>query len=285
MGTVCATQKPGGEEKGGASEKTPTVEKSGGGGGGAAGGDEKPRPQVFALMRNGHEVIRGAMRELDDALALTDDGAALDAFGPRWADFFKWQELHKAMEDGRSSVAKGMFAFLDEQFDSIAKDNKLDEKHRELHEAETAVADALQKRAATELRAAWSAFRDANEAHLKAEEGVMMPKVAELTKAGHNMPGTMRTHLLPAVSAEDMPFFISFAMKTLEKHHGDMPRARVFAHALAAAAGSAEQWQEWRTHVQKGLSPDAFAALGKQIDLDKWGDGAYPDPQPWMAAQ
>lgn len=245
---------------------------------------EKPRPQVFALMRNSHEVIRGAMRDLDDAIALEDDGAALAAFGPRWEEFLRFQGLHAAMEDGVRGRAKGMFAFLDEQFADVAKEKGLRLQHRALHEKEAAVGRALKRRSAKTLRDAWPAYREANEAHLAKEEEVMMPKVAELVKAGHNMPLAIRSHMLPAAGGDaHLSFFIEFAMRTLEKHHGGMPRARVFAHALAAAAGSEAEWARWRGHVQAGLSADAYANLGREIELDKWGDGAYPEPQPWMA--
>eukprot|EP00041_Stephanoeca_diplocostata_P009213 m.140170 g.140170 ORF g.140170 m.140170 type:complete len:65 (+) comp17652_c0_seq4:260-454(+) len=52
---------------------------------------EKPQPQVFALMRNGHEVLRGAMRNLEDIVAGPDED--VEKFSSDWTDFKRWQAL------------------------------------------------------------------------------------------------------------------------------------------------------------------------------------------------
>ena len=61
---------------------------------------------IFALMRNGHEVIRGLMRDL--SVCDTNENIA-----PVWSTFQKWQHVHALMEDGNNGVT-GMFAKLDQ---------------------------------------------------------------------------------------------------------------------------------------------------------------------------
>lgn len=60
-------------------------------------GDANPKPLVFALMRNGHEVIRGAMRDLSRLLAADCD---LSTARHEWNLLNRWQALHAAMEEG-----------------------------------------------------------------------------------------------------------------------------------------------------------------------------------------
>jgi hypothetical protein len=69
----------------------------------------KPSPAPFAIMRNGHEVIRAGMLECSDALEKND----YDSFKQRYDELALWQRLHATMEDG-DATTKGMWAFLDE---------------------------------------------------------------------------------------------------------------------------------------------------------------------------
>lgn len=68
---------------------------------------EKPRPLIFAIMRNGHEVIRGALRDLKDAL----DNGDLTKAKEIWPKFYKWQNVHHDMEEGngKEGSPRGMF--------------------------------------------------------------------------------------------------------------------------------------------------------------------------------
>lgn len=59
---------------------------------------EKPQPHVFALMRNGHEVLRGAMLNLEQIVASPDEDVS--KFAASWTDFKRWQALHANMEEG-----------------------------------------------------------------------------------------------------------------------------------------------------------------------------------------
>jgi len=58
--------------------------------------DEKPKPQIFAIMRNGHEVIRGGMLEVKEAIDKDDMAAAKEA----WEKLVKFETMHKTMEEG-----------------------------------------------------------------------------------------------------------------------------------------------------------------------------------------
>ena len=63
---------------------------------GATTAGEKPKPMIFALMRNGHEVIRGAQRDMKKTLESGD----LNKFANEWSDFGKWEAEHARMEEG-----------------------------------------------------------------------------------------------------------------------------------------------------------------------------------------
>ena len=72
-------------------------------------GDANPSPMVFALMRNGHEVIRGAMRDLQRALAAGCDYATARH---EWELLSRWQTLHAAMEEGCGTPGQSPLGFF-----------------------------------------------------------------------------------------------------------------------------------------------------------------------------
>jgi len=84
------------------------------------------KPQVFAIMRNGHEVIRGASRDLH---ALAEQGDA-KAFAALWKELQQWEKLHAQMEDGVQGQGIGMFAVLESKFPGCTK--PLQSNHPEL---------------------------------------------------------------------------------------------------------------------------------------------------------
>ena len=69
--------------------------------------DEKPKPQIFAIMRNGHEVIRGGMVDCKEAIVDGDFEAAQSL----WEKLVKFESMHKTMEegDGTDESPKGFF--------------------------------------------------------------------------------------------------------------------------------------------------------------------------------
>lgn len=224
---------------------------------------EKPKPQVVAVMRNGHEVLRGAMRDMAEAL---ESGDALE-FRGCWESFKKWSDIHAAMEEGVPGKGRGMFAFLDQEADNTAANAQLHEEHAELDVLERAVVDAVQKNAAAEeLKLAYTAFAERYELHMTKEEDAMMPEVMRLAKSGFDLKTMVRTELMTCVGDDDMAFFLTFAMKTLEKHHGGQPRARVFAHAVWAAS-TAHEWPSRHEALKEGLSVELYGKVKAECDF------------------
>ena len=182
------------------------------------------------------------------------------------------------------SVAKGMFALLDEKFDGIATEKGLCSSHGDMQSLEEAVTTALQGYGAdpscsfAAVKDAWSVFYIANEQHLKEEEGVMMPKVQAMAKNGVNLTELMASQIMPAAlhhcqqqadgsggGTTSMVFFVGFTVRTLETMESELgrqahgvgraggvvpPKVRVFLHALSAmdaatAAGDGGHERHW----------------------------------------
>lgn len=215
---------------------------------------DKPKPQVFAIMRNGHEVLRGCLRDMVLALEQADKAE----FYRLWTDFLRWHAVHAAMEDGVPGKAEGMFAFLNREANNVATDEGLHEEHKKVEEKQAALQQAVGESTQMEgLRALFTSFAETYESHLKVEEGIMMSKVADLTKSGYDMKGAMRTWLMPCVADEELKFFLSFAVRVLEKHSEGQPRARVFAHAVWAVS-SVEEWPARHEAIKEGLSAELY---------------------------
>jgi hypothetical protein len=66
--------------------------------------EKKPTPMIFALMRNGHEVIREAQADIRAAIEKEDYETAKDT----WEKLCKWCNIHMIMEEGND---KGMGMF------------------------------------------------------------------------------------------------------------------------------------------------------------------------------
>ncbi len=73
----------------------------------AAMSEEKPEPQIFAIMRNGHEVIRGGMLDMKEAIDNDDIQTAKEV----WQKLHKWTEMHKRMEEGKEPEPEGCGCF------------------------------------------------------------------------------------------------------------------------------------------------------------------------------
>lgn len=222
----------------------------------AASSEEAPRPLIFALMRNSHEVIRGGILECKQQLA---DGN-LDGFKGCWAALHKFEHLHMQMEEGRADVAPGFFSILNEHFDGLATKEGLFDAHPKLDAAETLVDEAATAGDVAAVTTAFDAFAAFNEVHMNHEEDIMMPKVMALKKSGHNLKEAMATRILPAAIAGDFEHFVTYGVRMSEKHDGGKPRARVFAHALWGVATD-EQWAEWHPWIKAGLSADKYASM------------------------
>jgi hypothetical protein len=148
------------------------------------------KAQVFAIMRNGHEVIRGASQDLH-AMAEQDNAGE---FSSLWSELRRWEALHAQMEDGVQGRGMGMFAVLENKFPGCTQ--PLLNNHPELEKKQQQVDQALANGdfskvnplesaarwvvclTSLQVNAAYLAFEEANLAHLGEEEGIMMPKVS-----------------------------------------------------------------------------------------------------------
>mmetsp|Transcript_16740 Transcript_16740/g.24751 ORF Transcript_16740/g.24751 Transcript_16740/m.24751 type:complete len:338 (-) Transcript_16740:84-1097(-) len=237
-------------------------------------GDENPRPMIFALMRNGHEVIRGAMEDISEEIATQTskgDYADADKIIEMWNDLHAWEGMHKTMEEGKGVKGSpktspvGLFELLDRKYDGIATKNGLLDAHDELDDLEDAMHNACHLKDMWRIRRAWKNFEEVNSAHLKKEESIMMAKVTEMAKSGENLKDMMRNEIFALIAnSPDLKFFIQFANRILDTHPGGMPRARVFDHALYAIA-TPQEWTTWQTWIEASLTKARYAEVRAAI--------------------
>ncbi len=63
---------------------------------------------------------------------------------------------------------------------------------------------------------------------------------------------------------------MSTAVSRLPRSPGDMPRARVWAHALSTVA-TEEQWKQWHVYVKQNLSEPVYNKIKAECE---WHDVA-----------
>lgn len=152
---------------------------------------------------------------------------------------------------------------LDKHCDSVASKAKLHDAHQELYGAEIAVGKAFASESMDAVQEAFHKVMAANEAHLKHEESVMMPMVQKLVQEGHPMKKYMKEELLAAVT--DLEFFITYASRVLERHvTAEMPRFRVFTHALWAVA-TPEEWSVWSEWIRSSVADSTYQDLERVL--------------------
>eukprot|EP00977_Amphora_coffeiformis_P025591 scaffold20597_cov167-Amphora_coffeaeformis.AAC.5 len=149
--------------------------------------NEPPRPQIFAIMRNGHEVIRGCMKDIEAAIEQND----MEMAQRLWIDLQLWDNLHMKMEEGDAANhgPKGVFGILDEMDDNVSKRKGLRHHHVHLYEYEEDIRDAFaySTDVSEAVKVSFQAFQKENLEHLEMEEKVMMPSIMKLAKAGKPM--------------------------------------------------------------------------------------------------
>eukprot|EP00121_Abeoforma_whisleri_P006584 Awhi_evm1s5992 len=145
---------------------------------------ERPKPMVFAIMRNGHEVLRGGMIEVGATLENEDPDKALANFVEELNKLTVWEEIHAKMEEGVEGIAQGFFPILDEKCQGVATTEGLFDNHKHLHELKLELDANVENKDLEALKVTWKRFSEQNEAHLKQEEAIMMPKVQGMAKGG-----------------------------------------------------------------------------------------------------
>jgi len=236
---------------------------------GSSGSPGVPKPMPMAIMRNAHEVIRGAMQDIQEMLDQDDFENARKL----WHELHRFTDLHMAMEEGRKGCnARGIFKLVDEHADDAAKKGKLRHSHETLYELEEDVVDIFEK--APDMDRAkdiFPIFRKENEAHLTEEEDILMPSIQKMMKQGLPIKQYIKTDILPVLTMKedkhDLEFFIRFANQVLERHDNvdGKPRVRVFDHGLWALA-TAEEWKVWSVWIKESLSPEKYAEVEGVIE-------------------
>jgi len=215
------------------------------------------QPQVFAIMRMGHEVIRDGVKELQSKLKSRDAEAA----AKYWLDLSRWLDMHKLLEEGTGSnkTPKGFFRVLDDKFDKVATKEGLFDQHQALDKVEASMARASAKKNLAMMNGEVDLFAREMEDHLKKEEDVMMPKVQQMKKDGASSKKIMRNEVLALLWSkpdEEWDFFVTFACRTLAKRAMISP-LRTFCQALWGVATPAE-WKKWSVTIQKAVSEEAW---------------------------
>eukprot|EP00539_Tryblionella_compressa_P005880 CAMPEP_0178759912 /NCGR_PEP_ID=MMETSP0744-20121128/15199_1 /TAXON_ID=913974 /ORGANISM="Nitzschia punctata, Strain CCMP561" /LENGTH=270 /DNA_ID=CAMNT_0020414429 /DNA_START=447 /DNA_END=1259 /DNA_ORIENTATION=+ len=236
-----------------------SAKPAGGGGGGGA-----PSPMPMAIMRNAHGVIRGAMKEIQEAL----DKNALVTATELWKKLYRFQELHMVMEEGfESKNAIGLFKLMDEKNDQAATKAGLHDQHTTLSKLEAQVQECLvTKPDLAKDKEVFPKFLADNTAHLVKEEEILMSAVQSMVKGGVPVKKHIKTDLMPILlEGDNMEFFLKFANETLETYEKveepPKPKVRVFGMAVWAVA-SPDQWKQWSAWIEESLSEAKY----KQVD-------------------
>jgi hypothetical protein len=225
-----------------------------------------PKPIPMAIMRNAHEVIRGAMIDIQSHLDQND----FEKARVLWRQFNRFSDLHMKMEEGRKNGAKGLFRLINDHSDGAAEAAGLMDCHRTLYELEEDVRDIFDRAPDVErAKHIYPVFMKENDKHLTEEENVLMPAIQKMIQQGVPVGKYLKTEVLPLVLKRegDMEFFIRFANETLERHDNQgpgQPRVRVFDHALWALA-TPEQWKEWTVWIEESLSPEKYLEITTAI--------------------
>jgi len=234
----------------------------------------------MAIMKNPHEVIRGAMKDIQLLL----DKDQLKEAGKVWKDLDRFNKLHMLMEQGLPGVALGLFQMMDDHIDNAAKTAGLRNLNPMLAALAQKVKYCLVKK--PHLGTAQRVFpdwMDRNEYVLLKKEDVLLPSVQAMVLEDHPIKQYIRTYMMPVLTNNpfDMMFFIQFANQVLERHDSG-GRVRMFDQALWSVATPA-QWELWSTWMETALSPTKYEEVIGQIksfvDLQKAKQQALEVPR------
>jgi hypothetical protein len=225
---------------------------------------EAPKPMPFAIMRNAHEALRAGIAQQAEALERGDAAA----FGDEWQRFQRALAVHMAMEDG------AMFAILDAISGGAIGAAKLPDEHLEDVRLAAAVDGARAAGDIEALRRAWDEWQRDHLHHLAHEEEVMMPLTMKTAATPQARARVVHERLVvPFEKLPDFDWYIGWVVGMLARHGSSaQPPAvatRVFAWGLQLAS-SREQWQRFKSIVERNCAPAIWAEL-TQFGLD--GDG------------
>jgi hypothetical protein len=136
-----------------------------------------PKPIPMAIMRNAHEVIHGAMIDIQSHLDQNHFQKALQL----------WRQFNRFISDleGRKKGAKGLFRLINDYADGATESVGLMDSHRALYELEEDVRDIVEPALDVErAKHIYPVFMKGNDKHLTEEENVLMPAIQKMIQQG-----------------------------------------------------------------------------------------------------
>lgn len=226
----------------------------------AAAAPEPPRPRPFAVSRNSHEAIRGALKDVQSAVAAGD----LTVAKQEWEDFQRALKTHMAMEDN------GIFPVMDAVFeDAITKAGFRGEHSKDIEEQED-VSAALASGDIPKITAVFGHFSEDHEKHLKHEEDVMMPLTNKMgTNLAERGAAANLGLLKPMLEHGDFPFYLNWVIVKLVKHK-PADAVRMFVWALQYSS-TEEQYASFLPVIKGAIPAEMWATMDKEFDLSAAG--------------
>jgi hemerythrin-like domain-containing protein len=219
--------------------------------------NERPPVMVFAILRNGHEGLRGLLKTLAEhaeAFAAEPSVAGAAAVANAWKEFNMMLSYHMRMED------EYFFGLLDSMFDGRAAKEGFRDEHVEDHKLLQATGAVIEAAGSAPSAATAKAALDAivsyqahHEEHLVHEENVMMPLTAKVDPP-QIRPGMLHKYLM-------LDFDATLAAIPLNVR--EMARRNPYASFVMLV---------WA--VQRVLTPEQYARLLpgiREAAGEKWG--------------
>ena len=225
---------------------------------------------AFALMRNSHESLRAAIKEMT---ALLSDLSQLGALRQKFAEYMRVIHVHGEMED------LNMFPLLDSVNGSPLD---LGAAHIEDDALRVAVSKALDFGGDTasedQLSAIKSSFENFVAFHLNhfvVEEKLMMPLTQKVHPTPQGRARAVHVHLVtPAMgrNAEEFVHYVGWCTNMLNQYGSTeqpaMVAVRVFVRALHSAS-SASQWNVFKPVLKSNCSDEIWNAIANSYRIDE----------------
>mmetsp|Transcript_7116 Transcript_7116/g.10844 ORF Transcript_7116/g.10844 Transcript_7116/m.10844 type:complete len:460 (+) Transcript_7116:1449-2828(+) len=229
---------------------------------------KKPKALPFAVMRNCHECIRSALKELT-ATSKSNDTPAV--FRSQFKNLQRCIKTHALLE------SKGFFPLLDE-FSGGKLKEIFDHEHDEDHELQHKVTEKLEVDDFKGAVAAFEIWKEAHLKHLKAEEKNAMPIVPKMAKAkckgdSVKMGGLFNEHIL-SKAMDDIEWFTAYNCRILSKYgstkHDGFTAMRVWIVGLQYSC-TPEEWKKILPNVKTSVLPEHYEKLCKEFEIE--GEG------------
>eukprot|EP00164_Ancoracysta_twista_P009153 GFYU01013462.1.p1 GENE.GFYU01013462.1~~GFYU01013462.1.p1 ORF type:complete len:299 (-),score=121.71 GFYU01013462.1:107-943(-) len=223
------------------------------------GGDVVP----FAVMRQAHEAIRGAAKDLDEGtIKALEDGYSADKLDAAEAELkllSRFVHMHAKMEDDV------LFKKMNAKFEDLATKEHYYEEHetdaKDWEGVWAAVKDAREKEDASGVVTAYKKWRDTHMAHLEHEEKEMMPRIPKLCSNFLEVQSTVN-EFINAIEDELFDFGINFYCVKLEKHK-PYEGLRVFVRAVQYSVEKDRYAEKYVPLVKASVGAETIAALEK----------------------